>query len=77
MDSVKLIELSPGILELHECERWTTPVLQINEDNLAVLVKQVLHVLAADVRRQVAHVDPALLATTARHSASFISEKEI
>ena len=52
----------PGILKFYKCKGGAPPVLQIYEDNLAVLVEQVLNVLAPDVRGEVTHVDPALVA---------------
>ena len=56
------------ILELHEGERRAALVLEVDEDNLAVLVEEVLDVLIPDVRRQVADVDPGL--TPSRHDDS-------
>ena len=52
--------LSPVILKLNKSEGRPPPVLEIDEDDLAVLVEEVLDVLAAYVGRQVAHVYPAL-----------------
>lgn len=48
---------SPGIVELEEGEGRPLLVLQVQEDDLAVLVEQVLDVLVPDVRRQIADVD--------------------
>ena len=61
--SVSLVLVgSPGVLELHEGEgRPAAPVLQIYVSDAAVLVKHVLHVLGADVRRQVTHIDPTVV----------------
>ncbi len=51
---------SPRILKLYEGEWRPSPVLEVDEDDLAVLVEQVVHVLGTDVRRQVANVDASL-----------------
>lgn len=59
--------LLPCVLELDECERRTAPVLQIDESHLAELVKQILDVFGADIRRQIAHIDAALVAAAVRH----------
>lgn len=57
----------PGVLELDEGERRAAPVLQIDERHLAELVEQILDVLGADVRRQIANVDATLVAAAVRH----------
>ena len=48
------------ILELHEGERRAALVLEVDEDNLAVLVEQVLHVPGPDVGREVSDVYSAV-----------------
>jgi hypothetical protein len=52
----------PGILKFDKSERRALAVLQVDEGDLAVLVKQVFHVLRPDVGRKVPHVHPGLLA---------------
>lgn len=61
----------PGVLELDEGERRPAPVLQVDERHLAELVEQILDVLGANVRRQIAHVDAALVAAAVRHVGGF------
>ena len=56
-DSLSGSNDSPGIVELEEGEGRPLLVLQVQEDDLAVLVEQVLDVLVPDVRRQIADVD--------------------
>ena len=48
------------ILELHEGERRAALVLEVDEDNLAVLVEEVLHVPCPDVGREVPDVYSAV-----------------
>lgn len=50
-----------GVLKLDEGEGRPPPILEIDEDDLAELVEEVLYVLRPDVRREVAHVYPALV----------------
>ena len=52
--------VSPCVLKLDECEWRPPPVLEVDEDDLAVLVEEVLNVLGPDVGREVAHVDAGL-----------------
>ena len=55
-----MVLILPWVLELDECEGRPPSVLEVDEDDLSVLVEEVLHVFAADVGRQVAHVDARL-----------------
>lgn len=52
----------PGVFKLHEGERGpSSAIFQVDVPNGAVLVKHVLNVLGADVRRQVPHVYSAVV----------------
>jgi len=53
---------SPRIFELNKSKWRTTPILQVDKCNFAELVEQILDVLGADVRRQVTHINAALVA---------------
>lgn len=50
----------PRILELDESKWWTASVFQVNKRNFPELVEQILDVLRPYIRRQIAHVDPAI-----------------
>ena len=58
----------PGVIEFDKSERRPPSILQVDELNLSILVKQVFNVFVADVWRQVADVDPRLAAGHVRGS---------
>ena len=58
---------SPRVLKFYEGKGRSLPVLEIDEDDLAVLVEEVLYVLGSDVGREVPHVDPRLVLSNLGH----------
>ena len=58
IDSVVCIS---GVVEFHEGERGSPPVLEVDKLNLSVLVEQVLDVLVPNIWREVADVDASLV----------------
>lgn len=53
---------SPRVLELHEGKRRSSSaILQIDVPNRTVFVEQVFDVLRADIRREVSHVNAAVI----------------
>ena len=52
----------PGVFELNKGERGSpSPVLQVDVPYRSVFVEHVLHVLGANVRREVPHVNSAVV----------------
>ena len=63
MKDLKIV-YKPAILEFDESKWRSSPVLEVDEDDLAVLVEQVVDVLAPDIWGQVPNIDATLVASS-------------